>query len=322
MQAELDRLEVQRKRADSDASISSSDIKNQALAVPADSSQKSSASLKFENRGRAVSMTGKSPNSEPVSHAQQVHPNMIVKLKFSKPKAQVVSQILRLPPKRSNAEKKERNDPPKVTTTENQPKVTDPPVIKKKPVTKVASRQAETKAPASAPTPSTSAKPAQASTKIAEKRLRTEDGSLAVPPAKRPRASSTHEPPAASASNTASPGVSNKSSAQKSVPQHMTPKKEARSVNMLRSQSSDSNDATPGRSGATPAGSKMEPKAGPTSAPLNSKKQVDIALLGQTSARLNQMGRALKHEATKILNSAGSKKDEKRAAVTNLECIL
>jgi hypothetical protein len=37
------------------------------------------------------------------------------------------------------------------------------------------------------------------------------------------------------------------------------------------------------------------------------------------------MGRALKHEATKILTAGGSKiskQDEKRAAVTNLECIL
>jgi hypothetical protein len=37
------------------------------------------------------------------------------------------------------------------------------------------------------------------------------------------------------------------------------------------------------------------------------------------------MGRALKHEATKILTAAGNKltkQDEKRAAVTNLECIL
>ena len=91
---------------------------------------------------------------------------------------------------------------------------------------------------------------------------------------------------------------------------------------MLRTQSSESNEATPGRSGATPAGSKTELKAGPTSVPLNNKKQIDISLLGQTSAKLNQTGRALKHEATKILNTASSKKDEKRAAVTNLECIL
>jgi hypothetical protein len=58
---------------------------------------------------------------------------------------------------------------------------------------------------------------------------------------------------------------------------------------------------------------------------LNDKKQADFSLLNQTSMKLNQMGRALKHEATKILHGAGkaaSKQDEKRAAVTNMECIL
>ncbi|EMD87555.1 hypothetical protein COCC4DRAFT_70980 [Bipolaris maydis ATCC 48331] len=323
VQAELDRLEVQRKRADSDASISSSDIKSAPIAVPPDSSQKSSASLKTENRGRSLSINGKSPNPEPVSPSQQTRANMIVKLKFSKPKAQVVSQILRLPPKRSSAEKKERTDTPKATATDNQPRVTDPPVIKKKPVPKITARRTEPTTPASTSTPTTSAKPTPASAKVVEKRLRTEeDCSLAVPPAKRPRASSTNEPPVTSAPTTASPAASAKPSAQKSNPLHPTPKKDIRSMNMLRTQSSESNEATPGRSGATPAGSKAELKAGPTSAPLNNKKQIDISLLGQTSAKLNQTGRALKHEATKILNTASSKKDEKRAAVTNLECIL
>lgn len=47
--------------------------------------------------------------------------------------------------------------------------------------------------------------------------------------------------------------------------------------------------------------------------------------MAQSSMKLNQMGRALKHEATKILTDKGNKltkQDEKRAAVTNLECIL
>lgn len=323
VQAELDRLEVQRKRADSDASVSSADRKPRNLAVPPDASQKSSGTPKSENRGRSVSVNGKSPNPEPVSHAQTTDPNMIVKLKFSKPKAQVVGQILRLPPKRTNVEKKERNDTPKATAIEVKPKIADPPVIKKKPVPKVAAKRGEAAAPASASTPNTSAKPTPASAKVAEKRPRTdEDGSLAMPPAKRPRAGSTQERPITPVQNTASPALSTKSSAQKPNPQYATPKRDIKSVSMLRSQSSESNDATPGRSGATPAGVKTEAKAGPTSAPLNSKKQVDIALLGQTSAKLNQTGRALKHEATKILSNANSKKDEKRAAVTNLECIL
>lgn len=324
IQAELDRIEVQRKRADSDASVSSSDRKSQTLAVPPSGSQQSNGTPKSENRVRSASINGKSPNPEPVSQAEPTDPSMLVKLKFSKTKAPVVGQILRLPSKRANAEKKERHDAPKATAIDTQPKVTDPPVIKKKPVPKVAARRGETTTPA-VPTPNAGAKPTPASTKVAEKRPRPdEDATLTVPPTKRPRAGSG---PITPLQNISSPALSTKSSAQKSQNQYATPKKDIKSVNMLRSQSSESNtnDATPGRSGATPAGAKTEHKAGPTSAPLNNKKQVDISLLGQTSARLNQMGRALKHEATKILTTGGSKiskQDEKRAAVTNLECIL
>jgi hypothetical protein len=324
IQAELDRLEVKRKRAESDASTSSSDRKSQNLAVPPGASQKPNGTPKTESRIRSVSVNGKSPNPEPVSHAKPTDSSMVVKLKFSKTKAPVVGQILRLPAKRGNAEKKERNDASKAAET--QPKVTGPPVIKKKPIPKVAARRGEATTPVPASTPSASTKPAPTSTKVTEKRPRTEDdASLAVPPAKRPRASSTLDRPITPVQQVASPAPSSKSSAQKSHTQYATPKRDLKSVNMLRSQSSESNDATPGRSGATPAGVKMEPRAGPTSAPVNGKKQPDISLLGQTSAKLNGMGRALKHEATKILTSAGSKitkQDEKRAAVTNLECIL
>jgi hypothetical protein len=122
-----------------------------------------------------------------------------------------------------------------------------------------------------------------------------------------------------------SPSISNKSSAQKTQP-HATPKNSHKAISMLRTASTDSNDSTPGRSVSTPAGVKLEGKGGPTSAPLTDKKQADFNLLNVTSMKLNQMGRALKHEATKILVTAsgkpGSKQDEKRAAVTNMECIL
>jgi hypothetical protein len=317
IQAELDRLEVKRNRAESDASTSSSDRKSQNLVVPAGASQKPNGTPKPENRIRSVSVNGKSPNNEAVSQAAPTDPSMVVKLKFSKTKAPVVGQILRLPAKRGNTEKKERTDTPKVM---------DPPVIKKKPIPKVAARRGEATTPAPASTPNATTKPAPTSTKVVEKRPRDEDGSLAIPPAKRPRASSTLDRPITPVQQITSPAPSSKpSSAQKAQTQYATPKRDLKSVKMLRSQSSESNDATPGRSGATPAGVKLEHKAGPTSAPLNGKKQPDVSLLGQTSAKLNQMGRALKHEATKILTNGGSKitkQDEKRAAVTNLECIL
>ena len=325
VQAELDRLEVQRKRAESDASTSSaSDLKSQTLAVPPRISQKSNGTPNSEGRVRSGSVNGKSPNPEPVSHAKQKDPSMVVKLKFSKTKAPVVGQILRLPSKRANIEKKERSEATKAAPPDPQPKVTDLPVIKKKPVPKVAVRRGENATPVPASTASASAKPPSASAKPAEKRTRPEeDGTLAVPPAKRPRASSMQDRPITPVQSVLSPALSTKGSAQKNQAQYATPKKDIKSVNMLRSQSSESNDTTPGRSGATPAGGKLESRAGPTSAPLNNKKQADIALLGHTSAKLNQMGRALKHEATKILTGGKiTKQEEKRAAVTNLECIL
>ncbi|RMZ67170.1 hypothetical protein GMOD_00001057 [Pyrenophora seminiperda CCB06] len=324
VQAELDKLEVQRKRAESDASTSSSDLKSQTLAVPPRASQKSNGTPNSEGRVRSGSVNGKSPNPEPVSHAKQTDPSMVVKLKFSKTKAPVVGQILRLPSKRANIEKKERSEAPKVVSQDPQPRVTDLPVIKKKAVPKVAARRGEITAPLPASTQSISAKPSSVSAKPAEKRARPEeDVLLAVPPAKRPRASSIQDRPITPVQNVSTPALSTKGSTQKTQAQYATPKKDVKSVNMLRSQSSESNDTTPGRSGATPAGGKLDSRTGPTSAPLNNKKQADIALLGHTSAKLNQMGRALKHEATKILTSSKvTKQEEKRAAVTNLECIL
>jgi hypothetical protein len=147
-------------------------------------------------------------------------------------------------------------------------------------------------------------------------------------PSKRQRALSSQDQPNTSTPQAAlSPAVSNKSSAQKekSQPQYATPKKDHKAVNMLRTGSSESQDATPGRSGGTPASSRPDARPAPTSAPLTGKKQADISLMAHTSMKLNQMGRALKHEATKILTEKGqrlTKQDEKRAAVTNLECIL
>ncbi|KAF1945290.1 hypothetical protein EJ02DRAFT_369613 [Clathrospora elynae] len=298
VQAELDRLEVQRTRL-----------------------QKPDGTPKSENRIRSVSVNGKPPHPPPASSAEQADSNLVVKLKFSKTKADTVKQILRLPAKRAMGEKKET---PKHTSTDA-PKLADAPIIKKKPIPKVAARRGGTTTPAPASTTNTRTKPAAASNKVGEKRPRTDDDASLALSSKRPRASSTLDRPMTPAQQISSPALSNKSSTQKSQTQYATPKKDLKAVSMLRTNSSESYDATPGRSGATPAGVKAEHKAGPTSAPLNSKKQADISLLGQTSAKLNQMGRALKHEATKILITAGNKitkQDEKRAAVTNLECIL
>jgi hypothetical protein len=323
IQAELDKLETQRKRAESNASTSSSDRKSHTLAVPEARSQKPIDIVKAEPRIRSVSVNGKAPNSEPPKRKEEVDTSLVVKLKFSKAKAPTVTQLLRLPPKRTNVEKKERPDA-KDSPASSQTKGVDEPK-KKKPIPKIAARRPDNTTPSSTP----SAKPAVVATpapRIPEKRPRTDDDVASAVPAKRPRAISSQDRPITPTQQAISPpSMPNKSSTQKGQTQYTTPKNNYKTVNMLRTTSTESNESTPGRSVATPAGVKVENKRGPTSAPLDSKKQADISLLNQTSMKLNQMGRALKHEATKILTAPGktiTKQDEKRAAVTNMECIL
>jgi hypothetical protein len=324
IQAELDKLETQRKRAESNASTSSSDRKSQTLAVPEVRTQKAIETVKAEPRIRSVPVNGKSPNIEPPKRKEDVDPSLVVKLKFSKAKAPTVTQLLRLPPKRTNVEKKERHDV-KDSLSSSQKQVVEEPLKKKKPIPKVAARRSDNTTPVSTP----SAKPATVPTpapRIPEKRPRTDDDTATAVPSKRPRAASSQDRPSTPTQQAiSSPSISNKSSAQKAQSQFTTPKNNHKTVSMLRTHSTESNESTPGRSVATPAGIKVENKRGPTSAPLDSKKQADIALLNQTSMKLNQMGRALKHEATKILTATGkppTKQEEKRAAVTNMECIL
>lgn len=322
IQAELDRLETQRKRAESNASTSSSDRKSHTLAVPSTQSQEPDPASKNESRIRSVSVNGKSPTLEAAQATEKADTSLVVKLKFSKTKVPTVKKILRLPPKRANIEKKERPDPPKEVSAELQAIAVDRAVIKKKPIPKVAARRPPD---ASTPMATPVSKPAITTTKPSEKRPRVDDEASLAVPSKRQRAMSAQDRPITPVQQAApAPALSNEASTQKLQVQYTTPKKDVKAVNMLRTHSAESYDATPGRSGATPA-VKLEHRAGPTSAPLNGKKQADISLLAQTSMKLNQMGRALKHEATKILTAAGnkvSKQDEKRAAVTNLECIL
>lgn len=320
IQAELDRLETTRKRAESNAStstsMSSSDRKTQSLAVPNAQNQKQDEATKPESRARTVSVSGKSPHVEAPKRTEERSPKLVVKLKFSKAKIPTVSQILRLPPKRKSIEKKEQEAPPQSQAKESP----DESEKKKKPVPKIVARRPDGSTPVSTP----SAKPATTSNtpaKAPEKRRRPdEDVPLAVP-SKRPKVTASQDRPL---TPTHQVDIPNRPGAQKTQAQYTTPKHNPKTSTMLRTASAESHDSTSGRSVATPAGAKQDSKPGPTSSPLNSKKQADIALLAQTSMKLNQMGRALKHEATKILTSGGkiTKQDEKRAAVTNMECIL
>lgn len=327
IQAELDRLEQSRSRAVSSASASSTEPKSQTLPVPKEKEQPQLAekATKSEQRIRAASVSGKSPYvAPPVAADEKPSPSLMVVFKFSKARAATVKQVLRLPPKRALPEKKERQEPPKESPIKIRTKVVEEPVQKKsKPIPKIAARRPDTST-TSAPVPST--RPAVSTVKTAEKRPRVDDdASLTVPPKRQRALSSQDRPNTPALQAVSSPSLSTKSSAQKNQPPYTTPKKDHKAVNMLRTGSSESQDATPGRSGGTPASSRPDARSAPTSAPLTGKKQADISLMAQTSMKLNQMGRALKHEATKILTEKGNKitkQDEKRAAVTNLECIL
>jgi hypothetical protein len=323
IQAELDKLETQRKRGDSNASTSSSDRKSQTLAVPGTQTKKLADAVKQEPRIRSVSINGKSPNIEPTKRKEDTDPSLVVKLKIPKAKASTVTQLLRLPPKRSKIEKKEGQEAKEIASS-SQTKPIEEELKKKKPIPKVAARRSDNTTPV--PTPSAKAAATTPAVKIAEKRPRAEEDVGSAVPSKRPRAASSQDRPHTPLQQVASsPSLSTKSSAQKSQPQYVTPKNNLKNVAMLRTASTESNESTPGRSVSIPAGVKADARNGPTSAPINDKKLADISILNQVSMKLNQMGRGLKHEATKILHGTGkvaTKQDEKRAAVTNMECIL
>ncbi|KAL5115796.1 hypothetical protein ACEQ8H_006291 [Pleosporales sp. CAS-2024a] len=325
IQAELDKIEQKRKRAESSASSTCTHGKMQPLAPPSAEPQKPVPAVKTEPRIRSVSINGKSPHVEPVKAKEQSDPSLVVKFKFSKAKVSTVTQLLKLAPKRTPAQKKERQAV-KEDSGSAPSQAADEEPKKKKPMPKVAARRPDNATPVAAPLTKPSAfAPA---TKVAEKRPRADDDAAALAiPSKRARAASALDRPHTPVQQAVpSPSVSTKSSAQKVQPPYATPKNSIKASSMLRTASTESNDSTPGRSVATPVGVKTEAKAGPTSAPLTDKKQAEFTLLNQTSMKLNQMGRALKHEATKILMAGGGKavpkQEEKRAAVTNMECIL
>jgi hypothetical protein len=319
IQAELDKIEIQRKRGDSNASTSSSDRKSQSLAVPSTQTKKPADAVKQEPRIRSVSINGKLPHIEPAKRKEGTDSSLVVKLKIPKAKASTVTQLLRLPPKRTKVEKKESHEAREISSSLQTKHIEEEPK-KKKPIPKVAARRSDNTTPVSTPS-------AKAPTvKVPEKRPRADEDVGPAVPSKRPRTTSLQDRPHTPLQQVvSSPSLSTKSSAQKSQPQYVTPKNNIKNVAMLRTASTESNESTPGRSVSTPAGVKAEARNGPTSAPVNDKKLVDISILNQVSMKLNQMGRGLKHEATKILHGAGkaaTKQDEKRAAVTNMECIL
>lgn len=318
VQAELDRLETQRKRGDSNASTSSSDRKSQLLAVPDSQTQKREEDSRTTNRARSISVNSKSPSRTSLNRGGASGPSLLVKLKYGKRLGATISKLLRLPPSRkapSQNEEKERQDPIKERTIKVQAKTTD----------SVTGSSAETPTMPRKGTSAQKVRTVGSSVKAPEKRPRNEDDVSSAVPSKRPK-SNQDGPTTPSQQVVSSPALSNKSSAQKSQGMYTTPRKDHKAVSMLRANSSEGYDVTPGRTGSTPSSAKhLDPKAMPTSAPLSGKKQVDYQSLSQTSQKLNNMGRKLKHDAQKIFTEKEgkvSKDDQKRAAVTSLECIL
>jgi hypothetical protein len=316
VQAELDKLETQRKRGDSNSSNSSSDRKSQLLSVPEIPSVKSGENAKPRIRSVSLSsVNNKSPNLRPTPG-----PKLLVKLKYGKRVAANVSRILRLPPARkgpSTIVKKNRDDLPKEASEPVRGKTAGEVVNKSKDVPKITARRVETP---------TSASKTVTAAKVPQKRPRSEsDASLAVP-SKRPKSSQDGFSTPAQQTES-SPALSNKSSTNKnSQAPYATPRKDLKAVNMLRTLSAEGSESTPGRSGGTPSSSKpLDARSAPTSAPVTGKKQTDYQSLSNTSQKLNVMGRSLKHEAQKITIEQGkhiTKDDEKRVAVMSLECIL
>jgi hypothetical protein len=257
-------------------------------------------------------VNSKSPSKISVSRGDVSGPSLIVKLRYSKRLAPTIAQLLRLPPSRKSQlanEKKTRPDTPEDRPVKAQVKAADGGFNKSKETPKITARRPET--------PAGTAKAISTSTRAVEKRPRGEDEPLLNVPSKRPKPSQDG-PTTPSQQIVSSPALSNKSSAQKSQGQYATPRKDHKAINMLRTTSAEGYDSTPGRSGTTPASSKhLDPRPAPTSAPLSGKKQADYQSLSQTSQKLNQLGRSLKHEAQKV-----GKEDHKRAATLALECIL
>ncbi|KAL5390364.1 hypothetical protein DPSP01_001933 [Paraphaeosphaeria sporulosa] len=327
IQVELDRIET-RSRADSNTSVSSSDHnRNKTLPVPERSASKKPVTSKDGeasqnvSRARSTSMNGKSPIDEPADHSDDHEPSLIVKLKFSKKSRETLKRLLALPPRRDAlTTRKERDEPAQKSASQS--KAPDSVEKKTKPIPKVAARRPEHPATASkAPVPAI---------KVTEKRPRQDDSAQASPvPAKRPRSSTVSSqqdrPITPRDQITSSPVASNKLSAQKSQGSYVTPRKDLKAVNMLRTNSTESQHSTPGRSGATPTGARLDPQTHASIPPLGGKKQMDISLLQQSSMKLNQMGRSLKHEGQKLERDKAAKftkADQKHAAVIGLECIL
>lgn len=332
VQAELDRFELQRKRGDSSASVSTSASDNRSqLSSKTEAPSQKLDFLSDKARVRSASINGKSPNTASVNRSGAPE-KLVVRLKYGKGLAVKVASILGeplpVPRKAPPTNDKEHQTADKDRSVKGLAKPIDRSATKiaKDRVGGPPSKEKDTPKSTSGLTNTATkmVKSTNTASKPAEKRPRPHDDTPPDAKIKRQKPSNdgmtTPTRPV-----TPSPAKSAKSSAQKSQI-YTTPLKDHKAVSMLRTASAESNESTPGRAVTTPSSMKhLDAKGGPTSIPFSAKKQGDFQSLGQTSQKLNQMGRTLKYQAQEILAKKGKQlnvADQKRVAVTSLECIV
>ena len=314
--------ELQRKRVESNAS---SDLKNQKSdellrGVARIASNKVEIKIRpgtSENKPLAGSQNPTLNQREnlklpPLGKEQ----TLVVKLKYGRKHKKEVERYLRLPPSSVSAaaEKKERH--PK-----GKPKQSESSTGRSKEAPKESPQTVDI----AIPNTTTESKISV----IGEKRSRPDDDSQSATVASKrqkhppPGVDINKKPSTPAQQAIPSPALSNRSSAQKGQGQYITPRKDLRAINMIRTNSVEGNDSTPGRSGSTPSGPKIpDSKPGPTSASVNGR-QVESQAWALCSRKLNMLGRSLKHEAQKIAEKEKAlKEDQMRAAVISIECVL
>lgn len=317
IEEELDKIATeQRQRAVSDAS-SSSGKRPVGVRSPLVKAQDAASSMGVKSDGKKTDAKPPIPDLKPSSSAQKAplvsKTKLIVKLRYGRRHRKEVERYLKLPQSgRPAAPEIKKARPSAGFSTKD--KLSTAPVIKKISVSgkhPVVAHDAEL--------------PSQSSS---DKRPRDEDSQPPLPSIKRHKSSTSldmdNKPRTPAQPAASSPALSNPPSAQK----YLTPVKENKNLNMVRSSSDQGTTLTPGRSSTTPVGSSAktaESKATSTSAPSANRKLDERAAWSNLSKKLNNQGRSLKHESQRLTQNSSGKMapgDMKKCAVLSLECIF
>ncbi|KAF2837117.1 hypothetical protein M501DRAFT_1059585 [Patellaria atrata CBS 101060] len=264
---------------------------------------------------------------KPSPEKPEPKPSLIVKFKYGKKRVVEIRRILMLP---SDSERKKKQaDADLVRKKEKKKFDVNERKETAKPVDSIRKLESA-KRPQTTPVPS--AATAKGDGAISEKRHRLEEASN-QPPSKRQKVpvdidvnkrAHTPVPPA-----TPSPALSSKSSAQKNN-KFLTPRKDLRAaaVTMKRTDSQDSNYATPERAGTPMTNGNGPPSASksnnPTSAPpTTSSRAQAIQQWISVSKHYNDLGRKLKRQQNELQKKGDATDSErKQGVVMSVECIL